>query len=262
MAVIYCVDGLLSGVPTGFLNPYSIPSILQPIITAGSNYSAATVRAAGQGVHRLVDFQTSAIIGLYQVARFYSLPLSGNQKVGSGSLGVAVHGCEDVATANAEWDAQLFVVKPDSSVRGTIWMASGRFTEMQLDAISETIASGTGAIVSSVNGDRIALEIYYRKTGAKAETLSRLLYGTDTASGNTRVTLQPATILFQPEPFVAEPIGCVYLNPTSGLRTMLGSGIAGMVPIKLNPDTGQRGITSSFGKYITRLSEGVYRATS
>jgi hypothetical protein len=208
-----------------------------------------------------IGFPVSALAGYYKVARFYSPLLSGNQAIGSGGIGAAVYGWEGHTLANAEWEVQVFVIDPANAVRGSIWRTSGAFAEMAA-ARCEGFGSGIGANVNALHGDRIAVEIYFNETGTRATSAAFLFNGATGSSGDTRVTLGPATILFQPEGVVSEiPIGVLYLNPTSGLRTQLGSGIAGMIPVKVDPTTGQRGITSSLPKFMV-VSNSLRRAVS
>jgi len=261
MATINFISGLLSGTPTDFLNPYSLTLGANPIFDASSGQRVGRLVSGQATKTNSVRFAISAVIGIYSISRYYSLPLSGNQNIGSGGIGASVTGKEDLSTENAEWETAVFIITANNTVRGNIWRSSGAFPEMDT-ADSTTTASGNGAVVSAQHGDRLAFEVYYNKTAAKLTTSAEL----GAALNNVCFfTLQPAEILFQPEgggPVVSElPIGALYLNPSSGRRTLIGSGIAGMIPIKINPATGQRGIDSGFGKYLV-VSNGLTRAVS
>ena len=201
---LYCIDGTRPSYPADFLNPYGHTLLEPSSFSAGGNQRNATLRTALAGPQKNLDFASPSTIGFYKIARFYSDPLSGNQTIGNETITAYCHGFEDVGTANAEWEVEVFVIKPDNTLRGSIWHSNGLFPEMNVDSDTETSASGTGSAVNALDGDRIAVEIYYNKTGAKTEALSRLSYGT--SSYDTRVVFGTSTLVFKYEQPLTETL--------------------------------------------------------
>lgn len=137
----------------------------------------------GSTSHR--DMASPATIGYYVMTRFASPKLAA-QTILAQTVQAIMSGFEDLATANAEWAVQIFVWKADDTgVRGPVLYLPTQFTEMNADAETETSASATSTEVICLDGDRLIVEVYYSKTAAKLEALSRHHYGPADVSGYT-----------------------------------------------------------------------------
>lgn len=182
--------------PNNFVSTYH--ALMEPSSTTGDREGSleTSVPASEQNV----DFGHPATIAYYKIARFYSRPLNGAQTIGGETITCYCHGFEDVATANAEWEVEVGVWKADDTgVRGWIGHTAGAFPEMNADSDTETSGAFTGTSVAAQDGDRIIVEILYWCTAAKAETLSRLSYGS--SAKDTRVVFGTSTISFKGETY-------------------------------------------------------------
>jgi len=182
--------------PNDFVSSYH--TLTEPSSITGDREGSleTSVPASEQNV----DFGHPATIAYYKIARFYSRPLNGAQTIGGETITCYCHGFEDVGTANAEWEVEVGVWKADDTgVRGWIGHTAGSFPEMNADSDTETSGSFTGTAVAAQDGDRIIVEILYWCTAAKAETLSRLSYGS--SAKDTRVVFGTSTISFKGETY-------------------------------------------------------------
>jgi len=184
----YLSNGSVQGEPKPnvFVNPAAWT--LQTATSYAGAGEEGRLEATNSGVVSHRDMASPATIGYYKMTRFASKPLAA-QTILAQTVQAIMSGFEDLGTANAEWAVQIFVWKnDDTGVRGPVLYLPTQFTEMLADSETETSASGTSTEVVCLEGDRLIIEVYYYKTAAKLEALSRHHYGpADVGILNSRI---------------------------------------------------------------------------
>ena len=191
--------------PNIFINPFAH--------TTGSvtGYSGAnqegTLATTNFGTTSHIHFSGSATAAIYPIGRFYSPPLEA-QTIAAQTVWCNISGFEDLATANAEWEVEVYVWKSDDTgTRGTIGHTNGSFPEMLNDAETETSGSFTSTSLAVSAGDVLCVEVYYNKTAAKAEVTSRLHYAQADVSGYTsRIIFANDVVLYATTGSADQPI--------------------------------------------------------